>query len=94
MYKNRENSENRENTLRELKRLNLHLDLADGRVLKNYTNGYVFLSPRLNQIKINAGKSRGKRDYQFSNPEFWVTLSFWKGLKIKALYYLGLKRFI
>ena len=102
----------------QLRQKELRLDLANGHVLKNCTNGYVFLRPfskdtpkgiskdsngdtnlsnlnNLNsQIKINAGKNRGNRPYRFSNPHLWVTLSFWKGLKIKALYYLGLKQFI
>ena len=92
----------------QLRQKELRLDLANGHVLKNCTNGYVFLRPfskdiskgsngdanLSNQIKINAGKNRGNRPYRFSNPHLWVTLSFWKGLKIKALYYLGLKQFI
>ena len=101
----------------QLRQKELRLHLANGHVLKNCTNGYVFLKPFSkdiskgsngdtnlnnlnnlnslnNQIKINAGKNRGNRPYRFSNPHLWVTLSFWGGLKIKALYYLGLKQFI
>ena len=81
--------------LKELKQKELQLELSKGKVLKNHTNGYVFLRPiSKEQITINAGKRRGKRAYKLSHPEYWVVLPFWEGLKIKALYYLSLKQFI
>ena len=120
IYKNSKGELNMENNMKkhmekqdlnkrnlQLRQKELRLDLVNGCVLKNCTNGYVFLRPFSkdiskdsnstnlnNQIKINAGKNRGNRPYRFSNPHLWVTLSFWEGLKIKALYYLGLKQFI
>ena len=81
--------------LNDIKRKELQLELSKGKVLKNHTNGYVFLRfISKEQITINAGKRRGKRAYKFSNPEYWVVLPFWEGLKIKAMYYLSLKQFI
>ena len=81
--------------LQKLKQRELQLELSNGKVLKNHTNGYVFFRPLLKtQIKINTGKNRGKKAYSFSNPKFWVVLPFWEGVRVKALYYLGLKRFI
>jgi len=81
--------------LQKLKQKELQLELSNGKVLKNHTNGYVFLRPfSKEQIKINTGKNRGKKAYSFSNPQFWVVLPFKESLKVKALYYLGLKRFI
>ena len=83
------------NELKELRQKELQLELVKGKVLKNHTNGYVFLRPfSKEQIKINAGKVRGKKPFSFSNPQFWGVLPFWEGIKIKALYYLGLKQFI
>ena len=77
------------------KQTELLVNLNKGKVLKNKTNGYVFLNfLTKKQIKINQGKRRKNRDFRFSKPKYWEVLSLWKSFKIKSMYYLGLKRFI
>jgi len=77
------------------KKTELLIKLNKGKVLKNKTNGYVFLNfLTKKQIKINQGKRRKNRDFRFSKPKYWEVLNPWKGFKIKSMYYLGLKRFI
>ena len=97
--KNNKNSNKAYNSLtkrlKELKQKDLQLDLANGKVLKNHTDGYVFLSLiSKEQVKINKGKRRGKKPFKFSNPQFWVVLPFWEGIKVKALYFLGLSGYL
>ena len=67
----------------------LHLELDLGKVLMNKTNGFVYLRNGV-QVKINIGKSRKNRDFNFSHPHFWRVLSWWESLLVKS----GLYKFI
>lgn len=62
----------------------LKTELALGKVLLNITGGSVFLNKQQKQIKINAGKSRNYRDYNFSTPICWKVCNQWEAFAIKT----------
>ena len=75
--------------LTEAKQRLLCLELYLGKVLMNKANGFVYLRNGV-QVKINIGKSRKNRDFNFSHPHFWRVLSWWESLLVKS----GLYKFI
>lgn len=75
--------------LQEYKRKELLLDLSQGKVLMNHTNGFVYLDKQGKQVKINIGKRRKNKDYSFSHPEYWRTLTWFESFRVKT----GLNKF-
>ena len=73
-------------TLNENKRFVLLCDLQLGKVLINKTNGIVYLKDN-KQFKINIGKSRKGRDYEFSHPDFWRKATGFETFRIKFSLY-------
>ena len=70
-------------TLNENKRFVILCDLQLGKVLINKTNGIVYLKDN-KQVKINIGKNRKGRDYEFSHPDFWRTANWIETFRIKS----------
>jgi hypothetical protein len=68
----------------EIVRKELLLDLSHGKVLVNYTNGFVYLDKQGKQVKIGVGKRRKNKDYSFSHPEYWRTLNWFEGFRVKT----------
>ena len=71
-----------ERTLNENKRFILLCDLQLGKVLINKTNGIVYLKDN-KQNKINIGKNRKGRDYEFSHPEYWRKATWFETFRVK-----------
>ena len=70
-------------TLNENKRFVILCDLQLGKVLINKTNGIVYLKDN-KQFKINIGKNRKGRDYEFSHPDFWRTANWFETFRVKS----------
>ena len=76
-------------TLNEEIRYILLCDLALGSALVNSTNGYVYLDNNYKQVKINIGKNRKGKDFEFTNVKYWRTANWFETFRIK----LGLYKY-
>ena len=69
-------------------------DLALGSALVNSTNGYVYLDNKYKQVKINIGKNRKGKDFEFTNVKYWRKATGFETFRIKTgLYKLWKVRF-
>lgn len=59
-------------------------DLALGSALINVTNGYVYLDNNCNQVKINIGKNRRGKDFEFTNVKYWRKATWFETFRIKS----------
>jgi hypothetical protein len=64
-------------------------DLALGSALVNSANGYVYLDNNCKQVKINIGKNRKNKDFEFTNVKYWRVATGFETFRIKS----GLYRF-
>ena len=80
-------------TLNENKRFVILCDLQLGKVLINKTNGIVYLKDN-KQDKINIGKNRKGKDFEFTNVKYWRKATWFETFRIKfSLYKLWKVRF-
>ena len=70
-------------SLNENKRFVILCDLDLGKVLINKTNGIVYLKDN-KQFKINIGKTRKGKDFEFSHPDFWRKVTWFETFRIKS----------
>lgn len=59
-------------------------DLALGSALVNSTNGYVYLGNNCKQVKINIGKNRKGKDFEFTNVKYWRKTTWFETFRIKT----------
>ena len=59
-------------------------DLALGSALINISNGYVYLDKNCNQVKINIGKNRKGKDFEFTNVKYWRKATWFETFRIKT----------
>ena len=69
----------------------LKADLILGKVLMNHTYGFVYLDKKGNQVKINVGKHRRNKDYNFSSPNLWRVCTKWESFLVKTGLYKLIK---
>ena len=67
----------------ENKRFVLLCDLQLGKVLINKTNGIVYLKDN-KQDKINIGKNRKGKDFEFTNVKYWRKATWFETFRIKS----------
>ena len=79
--------ENEQWVLDEEIRCILLCDLQLGSALVNSANGIVYLDNNCKQVKINIGKSRNGRDYNFSHPHYWRVATGFETFRIKSGFY-------
>ena len=70
-------------TLDENKRFVILCDLQLGKVLINKTNGIVYLKDN-KQVKINIGKNRKGKDFEFTNVKYWRKATWFETFRIKS----------
>ena len=70
-------------TLNENKRFVILCDLQLGKVLINKTNGIVYLKDN-KQVKINIGKNRKGKDFEFTNVKYWRKATWFETFRIKT----------
>ena len=59
-------------------------DLALGSALVNGTNGYVYLDNNHKQVKINIGKNRKGKDFEFTKVKYWRKATWFETFRIKS----------
>ena len=69
--------------LDENKRFVILCDLQLGKVLINKTNGIVYLKDN-KQVKINIGKNRKGKDFEFTNVKYWRKATWFETFRIKS----------
>ena len=72
--------------LDENKRFVILCDLQLGKVLINKTNGIVYLKDN-KQVKINIGKNRKGKDFEFTNVKYWRKATWFESFRVKSGFY-------